>query len=175
MILHSVKSLLSRCIEEGDCQIWQGATDGYGRAQTRHDGRIWYVRRLMFELTAGRPIKPGLVMACKCGNPRCVSMICAVETTNKGRARLAVARDAYRNADKIRRMTVTRRANSKFSDELVEQIRNMDESCAKISKAVGMSLSHVKAIRRGTIRIDYKTNPFANFMASNANQGRASA
>ena len=87
--IHTVATLHSRCIEEGDCWIWQGACDGHGKPQVRHLGKTVYVRRLMRELKDGRRIPTGKVVACKCGMDKCVSPAHTVITDHQGRADLA--------------------------------------------------------------------------------------
>ena len=176
-ILHkqTLESLKSRCIEEGNCWIWQGACDGHGRPQTRHDGRVWYVRRLVRTLVDGKPVPADRSAACKCGNAGCVSPACSVVCTTKEKARMAAQRQAYGRPDKLRRMTETKRAQSRITEEMVREIRDMDGPASRISEVMGVSLSHVKAIRSGRARVDYRSNPFASLIAANYSQARARA
>jgi hypothetical protein len=48
--------------------------------------------------------------------------------------------------------TITIRAKSRFSDDLVERARSMPGSCVTVAQATGISLAHTKAIRNGTAR-----------------------
>lgn len=159
---HTVATLHSRCIEEGDCWIWQGATDGHGKPQVRHHGATMYVRRLVRELADGRKIPTGKVVACKCGTAKCVAPAHMVITNHQGRADLAKARGAYLGISRQVKMANTKRAQSHITEQVVQAIRNADSSRQAASQ-FGVSLSHCKAIRRGTARVG--ANPFAGLMA----------
>jgi hypothetical protein len=161
MTLDDIKA---RCEEVGDCWIWQGAKDGHGRPQARHQGKVVYVRRLARELADGKPMPPNLVAASKCGDPGCVSPECSVRTTTKGKAKLAAARGAYSDPAKIARTMLTRRAQSRIPDALVEQIRLAPGPCVRIAAETNVSVSHVKAIRRGAARRPI-SSPFAGLGA----------
>ena len=154
----------SRCIEEGSCWLWQGALDGHGRPQKRHEGRTVYVRRLVRELFDGAAVPANRVAANACGRALCVSPACSVVATNKERARMAADRGAYTSIARTVKVMLTKRAASWISDELVQQIRVAPAPASRIAKETGVSLSHVKAIRRGAARRDI-SSPFAGLMA----------
>lgn len=75
---HTVESLLARCVEDGDCMVWQGGTTTDGAPVVcvrREDGRRqgMRVRRLMFQLL-GQPIprkRPYIIASC--WHDRCVA------------------------------------------------------------------------------------------------------
>jgi hypothetical protein len=159
-----IRLLKSRCNEEGTCWIWTGAQDGHGRAQTRHGGKVVYVRRLVRELTDNKPIPAGFVVAASCGNKLCVSPVCSCVATEKERAQMAAARGAFGGAIRTRNMTATKQATSRITADMVQRIRLAPPPCSRIAHEVGVSVSHVKAIRRGTARRDLG-NPFAGLMA----------
>lgn len=159
-----LRLIRSRCIEDGDCWLWQGATDGHGRPQMRHKGERVYVRRVAREASDGKPIPEGLCAAAKCGNPGCVSPHCSVVTNQKGRAKLAVERGAFRHPDRMLRMAMTKRAKSRYSEDLIAQVRLAPPPCTRIAQETGVSLSHVKAIRSGAARREYNS-PFAGLGA----------
>lgn len=154
VIYQTVDSIRARCVTEGDCLIWQGGQDGSGRGQCKHGGKTVYVRRLMRSLVDGKEVPQDKCVACECGNKLCVSDLCSRIVTNKGRARLAAARGAFSSRDKILRTTLRIRAKSKISDQLVLEIRHGEGSCREIAQRTGVSLSHVKGIRRGSARAD---------------------
>lgn len=158
---HTVTTLHSRCIEEGDCWIWQGACDGHGKPQVRHLGKVTYVSRLIRELTDGRRIPTGMVVACKCGTPLCVAPGHTVVTNHQGRADLAKARGAYQGVARQMKMANTKRTQSHISEQVVQAIRNACSSRVA-AREFGVSVSHCKAIRRGTARVG--TNVFAGLM-----------
>lgn len=148
----------SRCIEDGPCWIWKGATDGHGRPQMRYEKKTCYTRRVVRELVDGSP--PPHLVASKCGNKMCVSPECSVHANDRIRAKLAADRGAFNRPEKFLKGMMTKRAKSHISDELVQQIKNADGPCSRIALETNVSLSHVKAIRRGAARRDL-ANPFA--------------
>lgn len=160
----NLETIKDRCIEEGECWLWQGSLDGHGRPQKRHEGKTVYVRRLVRELADGEPVPRGLVVAAKCGQKLCVSPHCSVSATTKRKAQMAAKRGAYNNPSKAAKMTLMKRAASWITDELVQQIRMAPAPASRIAQETGVSLSHVKAIRRGTARRDF-SSPFAGLMA----------
>jgi hypothetical protein len=159
----TLEMLLAKCIEVGNCWIWQGATDGKDRPQIRnglHKSRS--PRRVARELTDGKPIPEGAQVTSTCGDIACISPACSVISDPKTTAKMAVARGSYKRPDSDRRMALTKRAQSHITDETVQFIRNAEN--AKMAAAqTGVSHSYCKAIRRGDCRKDY-TSPFAGLM-----------
>ena len=159
-----LKVIHSRCIEDGPCWIWQGATDGHGRPQMRHEGRSAYVRRVVRVLVDGAAVPANRVVAARCGNKGCISPDCSIVATHKQKAKMGAERGSYTNIKKTIKAMVTKRAKSRYSDELVHQIRMAPPPATRISRETGVSLSHVKGIRRGAARRDL-SNPFAGLGA----------
>lgn len=97
--LHTVESLAKLCEPDGACLLWTKACtthkSGYESPLTMHAGRNVYARRLMRELTDGKPIPPGAQVSAKCGKWRCISAECSVITTPAGRAEIAVKTGKY--------------------------------------------------------------------------------
>jgi hypothetical protein len=156
--------ILSRCDEVGECWIWNGALDGHGRPQKRHEGKTVYVRRLVRALTDGQAVASDKVVPASCGCKLCVSPACSRTTTTKQKAQMAAKRGAYSNPAKIAKMMLQKRAASHISDELVAMIRAADGPCTRISAETKVSLSHVKAIRRGAARREMNS-PFSGLGA----------
>lgn len=153
----------SRCIEEGNCWLWQGGLDGHGRPQKRYQGKTVYVRRLVRQLKDGQQIPSTHVVPASCGNRICVSPVCSSVATHQKKAKMAASRGVYNNAAKSIKMALKKRAESWITDELVQQIRVAPGPASRISLETKVSLSHVKAIRRGTARRDI-SSPFAGLM-----------
>jgi hypothetical protein len=124
LIQHTLQSLQSRCLEVGECWIWQGGTDAQGRPQTRHNGKVLYVRRLARELADGKPMPRRLQAAAHCGDHLCVSPHCSYRATPQQRARAAAQRGAYSDAAKTRRSTRTVRARSHITEALVSDVND---------------------------------------------------
>jgi len=149
----------SNCTEEGNCWLWNGGLDGHGRPQKRHKGKTVYVRRVVRELADGEPVPPHLVVPASCGNKLCVSPECSCRATHKTRATMAAKRGAYNNAAKTAKQTAAKRAKSWITEDMVEHIRAAPGPASRIAEQTKVSLSHVKAIRRGDARRPL-ANPF---------------
>ena len=157
-------SIRARCVTEGKCLIWQGGTDGNGVPRCNHGGKQVNVRRLMRSLVDGKAVPADLCVTCECGNKLCVSDACSFIATLSERAFLASARGAYSRPDAVIRSMLARRAQSKFSEAVISEIRGAEGSSREIAKRFGMSRSHAKAIRRGDSRSPLGS-PFAGLGA----------
>lgn len=151
-------------VDDGGCWIWQNGRSGSrGAPVMRYQGRQSYVRRVVAECVRGEPLQANLMAASRCGNPLCVAPGCLEVVTAKGRNRLANERGAYSRPEKILKTTATKRARSLITEELVGQIRASELGPKAISDQTGVSLSHVKAIRRGDARQSF-ANPFGQLI-----------
>ena len=164
VVYQTPASIRARCITEGKCLIWQGATDGHGVPRCNHGGKVVNTRRLMRSLVDGKAVPPDLCVTCECGNKLCVSDACSFVATLSERAHLAAARGAYSRPDAVIRSTLARRARSRFSEAVISEVRFAEGTSMEISKRYGMSQSHVKAIRRGQYRAPLGS-PFAGLGA----------
>lgn len=149
MTLDDIKA---RCEEVGQCWIWLGGCDGHGRPVIGIGRKSAYTRRVVRGLADGTPVPPGKVAAATCGDRKCVSPHCSVVATTREKARMASARGAYANPLRDAKVRMRRRASSRFSEEVVERVRQSTDPLQAIADQVGMSLSHVKAIRSGRAR-----------------------
>lgn len=153
----TLEQIRMRCDEVGDCWIWTQSCAGNSKTpQMRFERRAVNARRVTFFLHNG--FWPSMVCA-SCRNPKCVAPGCAVQTTAKGRGRLARKRPESAG----RRAAMVARASSRFTDEMIATVRAASNA-KEGAKAVGMSWAYAKAIRSGRARKDY-SNPFAGLGA----------
>lgn len=73
VLVRSIESLRSRCLEVNGCWVWQGLTRrrGYGRAKVSGE-RVQGVHRVMYEIVNG-PIPKGMLVCHHCDNPPCLN------------------------------------------------------------------------------------------------------
>lgn len=160
----TLKIIKSRCTEDGDCWMWNGAADDRGRPTMHYKGKTMAVRRVVRMLTDGQDIPAGMQVPCECGRTGCVSPECSTVTTPKKRAEMAARRGAFNRPDAALKSMMTIRARSKITDDMVQAARDFDGTCKQASEATGISLSHTKAIRSHRARRDY-SSPFAGLGA----------
>lgn len=65
--------ILARTVREGDCQIWQGATNNKGYGSVRHLGVTHLAHRVIFTEMVG-PIEEGMTVDHLCCNKRCMNV-----------------------------------------------------------------------------------------------------
>lgn len=141
--MHTLESLLDRTVEIGDCREWTGAGDV---PHVRVAGEVVPVRRLILRL-AEIDIRPGYVVGNTCRNPKCVEPSHIVIRSPKQHARIGHKR---RNQQLInRKIAATKRAKSKFTPELVAEIRASTESGRVLAERLGMNRRSVYRIRSG--------------------------
>lgn len=163
VLTRTLEEIRSLCIEEGECWIWPGARDGSGNPQIRHQGRSISARRLVASLATGRQIEPWLVVSPMCGDRKCISPNCARITTVAHAHKMAAARGAHSSPAKVAKTTAAVRAKSRITEEMVSEIRSSEESSYVISARLGVSRSHVKAIRAYRARVPF-ANPFSQLI-----------
>jgi hypothetical protein len=173
-----------RCTEEGNCWLWTGATHGTNggvvdqRTPSMHfEGATRSVRRVVYAIKHGA-VPKGKVVSPDCGQRLCVSPHCLKAVTVKESKRRAAARGAYSNPAKNRRGALTKRAASWITEELVQTIKAHAGPASRIASETGVSLSHVKAIRRGAARRDFSSpmvGMFTSLLASNESSARRTA
>lgn len=156
----SLKAILERCVEDGDCWIWQGGASHGTRPIARISGtqQVIYVHRLVLELLK----KPAgeLYAYPSCGNPMCV---CPDHT--RAMTRSDVMRIVAKRKGSAARKTVNSRISSKlrnrsrFTQEEVQAIRDSKESGRALARRLGCDPSTVHDIRAHRTWRDY-TNPF---------------
>lgn len=165
----TLRLIRGRCDEIGECWIWTGATGGRSSLPCMHrEGKTQYVRRVVYELSHDRPAGR-LVVTPKCTNPACVSPRCLEAIPRKLALQRAGQRGAYSSPSKLLLSALAQRARSRYSDELIEQIKASEAGHKQVSRETGMSVSYVRAIRRGEARRDLR-NPFAGLLAANDSQ-----
>lgn len=144
--------ILAKAIDDGVCLIWTGATSR-GCPVMRHRGRLCSVRRLVFEATTGRNVPEGLVPASQCRRSACVSPDCLMVRTVSELRRIDAQRGVYSHPESNLKRRRASLSIAKFSEELVQQARTFEGTCAQAAAATGISLSHVKKIRLGQARV----------------------
>lgn len=167
MKLETLNTIKARCTMEGDCWLWPSSSNPHGKPEApkvRHAGKVVKVRRVVRELVDGRPIPGKLEAVARCDNRLCVSPECSIKVSTKRSRQIQIERGHLNTPAAIAKRTATRRAASRFPEEVIEQVRNSPESCAKAAAKAGMSKGHAHAVRTGEWRAR-ANNPFAGLMA----------
>jgi hypothetical protein len=158
--VHTIESLLARCIEDGECMVW-GDYCGPGKTPLVHqDGKMVGVRKLLCALE-GREIR-GKFFACSCGTPGCVLPAHIIQRTPVAHMK-KMAKRAHEGEAAIRHrngIMKWRRANPiKLNEEIAAAIRNDTRGKSIVAAEYDVHPSMVWKIRTGRYWPDL-TNPF---------------
>lgn len=157
-MLGTIEDIQARCIEEGDCWIWQGAMSHGTTPIMRLDGsrKLVAVRRHILMLNG--VAVDGKKSYITCDNPKCVNPEHIKAMTGSQMLKRVVATTGYtqslaRNA----KIAAGKRKHSPLTPELVEEIRSSPESGHAIARRLGFNQSTVQSIRAHDSWRDYSS------------------
>ena len=152
-----------RCVEDGDCWLWQGALNSTGHPIMKYPGRpCSTVRRLVME-AAGDPPAPRQPTVNTCGDPLCVSPAHTAKSTIQKVGKEAAKRGAFSRLDRRMKIAATRRKTAKLTIEKANEIRHSSEGIKELAERYSVNPSFIKAIRRGDVWRDY-SNPITQLI-----------
>lgn len=149
----TLEKIYARCEEEGDCLIWTGY------ATKTHRQPFWSrtsVRDLVWELKNGQ-IPEGKVPSYFCENPLCLEHLKLY--TRKAITHRTSKQGKFNTPERIANITLGRRKNAKYPQELVDQIRKSQSKISSIAKEFNVSRSYVYKVKNG-MRPSFD-NPFS--------------
>lgn len=146
--LHTLNTIYERCVEEGDCWMWQ-AGKSHGSPAFRFNGQVVLARRYILEQLQKKKLKPGFLAHMRCGNLECVNPAHIIQVTRAELQQLTADRTQY-GLSQTRSMKLAQRqqAISSLTWDIVRTIRSMEGSHRGISKKLGIPLSTVIDIRK---------------------------
>lgn len=163
--IHTVETIKSRTIEEGDCWLWQGCLQAGTTPYMSFMGKVTNVRKAMW-LLQGKNVQNGTFFWSTCGDSRCVNPAHTVQRrkSESFKALSEVAQSPEHRAKRVRSITIARRKMyAKLTKEDVTQIRLSDDSHRELAERFGVDRRHIGDIKRGT-RWREVSNPFAGLM-----------
>jgi hypothetical protein len=151
----------SRCIECGDCLLWQGAgADKTPCMRLPGQRALVSVRRVVLQIAG--TWKPGQLATNTCGTSACVGVEHAIGVTRKALVKQAVARTAYhKRPTRNAKISAIARAGGRLSPEAVEDIRASDLSTRALAARHGVAQSTVWELVSGKTYRDYAPSPFS--------------
>ena len=161
-----------RCIEEGDCWIWQGAKNSHaipviGWRDKEGRERTGNVRRVVATLM-GLDLSGGLVATCSCKEPLCVSPKHVVAVTRSKMQKEWAAQLKYHNHPVRRaKLSAAARARSPHSEATIALVREMSGTLTQreIARRLGLNFNYVNKVVRHKVRQTMGGNPFAGMGA----------
>lgn len=129
-----IKMFWSKLEFTGECRLWTGCVNNKGYGIVTFNRERWYVHRLSWFITNGRP-DPGVFICHKCDNPPCVNPHHLFAGNN-----LINMRDAQRKGRQAKKLTV---------DSVIEMRRKYSDGEAtqeQLAEEFGVTQSTVWAI-----------------------------
>ena len=153
--LATMAHLHGRCIECGDCLLWQGSHSGTGHP--RYSGGS--VRRAVWALARG-PLPADRLVTVTCGQVACLNPAHLTLTT-----RGAVTTRVHNRPDvKLRRSAACARANQagmgKIDMAAARQIRASTQTGVALARYYGVSTSLISLVRRGKTWVERTASPW---------------
>lgn len=149
-MIPSLKQILARCEEYGDCLLWQGPF--YENIpQVRHGARRIHVRRAVFNLSRPVELQAGEVPVMTCREARCLNAAHMVAMTRKELLCLA-SKEGKFAAPQVRAARIAGiRSGPHVKLDMVRarEIRESSDSAHALASAYGISASMVRSIKRG--------------------------
>lgn len=162
----------ARCVEEGDCLIWQGCISsssnasrgGYPIIKVGYGQPCKTVRRAIVEVAGdkngNRDLKPRQPVETTCGERLCVAQEhLVVSTPVKVGKRMAKA-GKLSSLARSAKIAASKRATGKLTMEQALEIRFSDESGPVLAERYGVHRSQINNIKRGDAWRDHR-NPYA--------------
>lgn len=155
--IQTLADVLARCVEDGDCWVWQGAKSRGVKGGTSWCapaawfpamGKVMPVQRIV-ALLDGRH---GERVWRTCGTDGCVNPAHLRAGSTKEWGRWMSDTGRTRTAAKLASGVMQGRKRSKLSDAEIEAIRTAHARCVDIGKQFGISKSYTARIRRGAAR-----------------------
>jgi len=151
--------LYERVKEQDGCLLWVGSVSKSNQPKVQIGGKSMYMRRVMWQWKFKMEVPNKRRISPKCGNPTCVNpdhlVAMPINQINKGKPHSLMRRAAVAEAQ---------RARSRFTDEVIAQVRESNDSLKSIADQAGMCYSYVCRIRNGTSRKDF-SNPYLQLVS----------
>jgi len=149
-----------KCVECGDCLLWQGATNakGYPKFSKRS------ARRVVWEEAKDVKLKPSKLVTVTCGQSLCLNIEHLALTTKSEAAKRGNAPTSVR----LRKAEGSARTNrakfGKLDMEKARYIRDSDKTGVELAAELGISKDLVSKVRNHRGWREYRANPFTGLM-----------
>lgn len=157
-----------RCIECGDCLVWQGSLSK-GKIPVARDSqkRMRSIRAMLLE-AIGKEVSTKLRPSVSCGTEKCIEPSHLIRITPSKLGKRSAERTGY-HLDPVRNKRIfdSRLNRNKITPELATKIRMAEGNYKDIAKREGVPSDAVAKIKRGERFKEYGANPFAGLFAAN--------
>ena len=143
----------SRCVEEGDCWLWQQACTSTGYPWACIDGRGQSVRTWVYTKGMGKHLPSGHSVVARCRNRTCCSPLCLMGVSPGRRMEMTYADGSRSSPAESMRLhrQATRQGWTRLNADQVREVMALagTMSAPAAGKLYGVSRSTVRDIWRG--------------------------
>lgn len=163
-VVHTLKTILARTDEVGECMEWQGII-AHNTPQIRIDRKLLMVRRVILEML-GKPAKPENYVVASCGNSKCVNPAHILERDKKKHMQEIIKKMNPNSPTRIAKLQKATAHLRVLDDAAVSLILSDNRKGEDLARELGCSKALVNKIRRGDAyrRVSASKNPFAGLM-----------
>lgn len=145
----TVQTILSRCVEVGECLEWQGGLNSGGHPTMTHEGSGGRLVRRVLAEAMQREIRDGHVLRMRCMNKRCVNPEHTVVSTRQKVGLEAGKAGRLSSPTKGLRCHIARAKWAKLDTTKVAEIRASIETDRVLAERYSVSLKTINDARRG--------------------------
>jgi hypothetical protein len=156
-----LEKIRHRCIEEGDCLLWQGAVLSEGLPRLYSNGQSTSLRRLLWVEKHGE-ISSDVRIGAKCRVGLCVAPAHLII-----RDRCDELKGTRRSQAFKAKIAAAKRSKSRFTPDFIEMVRTSPLNNCALGREIGLNHAIVAKIRNHQVWKDYST-PFAGLGARGA-------
>ena len=151
----------ARCVEEGDCWVWQGGTSTQGYPKIKRQSlKSKSLRRVVVQLS-GRPLLDHQPVATSCREKLCLNPAHLFASSAHRIGKTAAHRGSFSGEKMrtIRAVAARNSQNAKLTMEIARLIRASTDSGPVLAKRYGVHRSLILRVRQGKVWRD-TANPF---------------
>jgi len=151
--------VIGKCVEDCDCQIWSGSSNGLGHPKTK-DGSA---RRLVWEAHKYE-LKASQLVTVTCGRPECLNPAHLKVTSKSEVSRKSNARYTVKLLRSASSAATNRPKFGKITMDIAREIRDSEREGKQWAQDLGVSPSLISKVRQNKSWVDHR-NPFLGLMA----------
>lgn len=152
------------CPECGEEWSWKASMTDGAHPKVHVGGFQYYVRRIVWSITHGKPIKDGYFVGTKCPHPRCVNPELLTARSRSVAMSVAASQGAWKGADFSIAVSLGRAKANKITDEQAAYAATVVKPVAEVAEELGISTAYVYMLRRGDFRRAAAVTPFSGLL-----------
>lgn len=173
-----LERIADRCVRCPDCGknwLWNGPQHRTNVPIIKYLNKVYYPKREVWKAHHG-DIPAGRCVISTCESWLCINPEKIALATKADVQRRTVESGLMHTPIALAKIAMTKRKNSRISDDAIEELRSSGEPAEQVAARLGCSKAYVNMLRKNQCRkvVDARLNPFAGLLAANdSNRRRA--